>query len=87
MLRRYAPPITYIRICIRFAVEPPNAAVDDPLSGAYAHYRRRDLVSGEDGPATLTSAPKESHEALSLHPIGRYRKRAGRRNTEAQVAN
>jgi len=68
------------------AVKPPNAAVGDPLSGAYAHYRRRDLVSREDEPATLTSAPKESHEALSLHPIGRYRKRAGRRNTEAQVA-
>jgi hypothetical protein len=64
------------------------------LSGASAHHQRRGLISGAGKPATvqvqaaaLDLPAEKSHDAVPSQPIGRYRKRAGRRTTEAHVGN
>ena len=54
-------------------------------------HQRRGLVSGGGKPVEVQTermgVPEESQDALPLHPLGRYRKRAGRRAAKVQVAS
>ena len=70
--------------------EPADAILKASLSDPSARHQRRGLVSGGGKPAVQAEpmgSPEEGHDAHPSHPIGRYRKRAGRRATEVQVAN